>query len=572
MRARVEPSPLLKKQTIAFSLIVLLPLALVTWFGLRLARNEQAVLRERFRALAADQLQEYDRFIAAYIQRQQRALLRLTNVTDIDPQRLRAIVRREPLVRQLFVLTSDGLIIFPHPDDELNESEREFLARTEQLIGDRDLVGTAVTREDVHKPPRNRGPTETAGASPGKLSSSARVAKKSARVSAQIPAASDDTHGWYLWYWGRGLNLIFWRRAADDRLICVELDRSRWIADLIGELPNTSVDVLSSRSNQVRLVNSSGNTLYQWGNLDPAENQRPLAELALAPPLSAWRLNYFLSDESMTLGSTRFNIFSALAVISLAMLGLAAYFFREYTRDMREARQRVSFVNQVSHELKTPLTNIRMYAELLEADLNLLAAAETESPKQRLGVIQRESQRLSRLIGNVLTFAKRSRNTLQLRPRPGCVDDIIQHVLAQFAPTLKERGIEVVLDENAPQQVHVDADALEQILGNLISNVEKYAADGKLLRVTSQSSADRTVIEVVDDGPGIPSRQHDQIFQPFQRSADRLEDTAGTGIGLTIARQLARLHGGELELVAGSRGATFRLELATPSAQEGVSS
>ena len=96
-------------------------------------------------------------------------------------------------------------------------------------------------------------------------------------------------------------------------------------------------------------------------------------------------------------------------------------------------------------------------------------------------------------------------------------------------------------------------------------NVEKYAADGKLLRISSQSSADRTVIEVVDSGPGIPSKQHDQIFQPFHRSTDRLEDTAGTGIGLTIARQLARLHGGELDLVEGGGGATFRLELATPS-------
>ena len=528
------------------------------------------VLRERFRALTAEQLQEYDRFIAAYVQRQRREMLRITSVVDTDPNRLRAIIRQEPLVRQLFVLTSEGLIVYPHPDDQLNQREREFLARTEQLIGDRDLVGSATTPQDVKAVPGTGGPINRAHTFQKTISSRPSRSTKSDRVSARLQASSDDTHGWYLWYWGRGLNLIFWRRNSDHGLICVELDRARWIADLIGELPDTSVDESWNRSNQVRLVNSSGNTLYQWGNLDPAENQQPFTELALAPPLSAWRLNYFLHDESVTLGSTRFNIFSALAVISLAMLGLAVYFFREYTRDMREAQQRVSFVNQVSHELKTPLTNIRMYADLLEADLNLMAVEESESPKQRLNVIQRESQRLSRLIGNVLTFAKRSRNTLQLRPRPGCIDDIIQRVLAQFAPTLNERGIEVELDQNAPNQVDVDADTLEQILGNLISNVEKYAADGKLLRISSQNSADRTIIEVVDAGPGIPTKRHDQIFQPFQRSSGRLEDTVGTGIGLTIARQLARLHGGELELVEGGGGATFRLELATPSTKEGA--
>ncbi len=562
---------MLTKQTFAFSLIVVLPLALVAWFGLRLAQHEQAVLREQFRALAAEQLQEVDRFIAAYIQRQRRELLRITNVEDVAPKTLRAVVRHEPLVRQLFVLTSDGLIIYPHPDDQLNQREREFLARTEQLIGDRDLVGSATSSEDVTTRPGTGGPANKTGTFQRKLPFRASPSAESKRILPQIQASSDDTHGWHLWYWGRGLNLIFWRRDSDNRLICVELDRARWIADLIGELPDTGVDKSSNRSNQVRLVNSSGNTLYQWGNFEPAEDQQPFTELALTPPLSAWRLNYFLSDESLTLDSTRFNIISAVAVISLAICGLAVYFFREYTRDMREAEQRVSFVNQVSHELKTPLTNIRMYADLLEADLDLITGEEIESPKRRLNVIQQESQRLSRLIGNVLTFAKRSRNTLQLRPRPGCIDDIIKRVRAQFAPSLNERGIEVVLDQHAPGHVNVDADALEQILGNLVGNVEKYAANGKLLRISSRGSADRTVIEVEDDGPGIPRRQRDRIFQPFQRSTERLEDTAGTGIGLTIARQLARLHGGELELVEGGGGAKFRLELATPATKEGAS-
>ncbi|MCH7728560.1 MAG: hypothetical protein IH991_19070, partial [Planctomycetes bacterium] len=110
---------------------------------------------------------------------------------------------------------------------------------------------------------------------------------------------------------------------------------------------------------------------------------------------------------------------SALAVMGVALGGLAIYLYRGHAREMHEASQRVNFVNQVSHELKTPLTNIRMYADLMELDLQAIDAESAAKPHSRLQVIISESQRLSRLIGNVLTFAKQQRGPMELRLRTG---------------------------------------------------------------------------------------------------------------------------------------------------------
>jgi signal transduction histidine kinase len=236
---------------------------------------------------------------------------------------------------------------------------------------------------------------------------------------------------------------------------------------------------------------------------------------------------------------------------------------------MREAQQRVTFVNQVSHELRTPLTNIRMYAELLEGDL----PDEDEKPRRHLSVIVSESQRLSRLIGNILNFSRRKRNALRLRASAGIVDELVESVLANFSAAFDACGIKVDFDGQAGRTVRLDRDAVEQILGNLFNNVEKYAASGGLLAVRTRHDGDQTVITVSDRGPGIPLRQRERIFSPFHRISNKVTDgVAGTGIGLSIARDLARLHGGDLVALDVEQGAAFELRISTPPVAEGATS
>jgi signal transduction histidine kinase len=225
---------------------------------------------------------------------------------------------------------------------------------------------------------------------------------------------------------------------------------------------------------------------------------------------------------------------------------------------LREAAQRVSFVNQVSHELKTPLTNVRLYAELLEDHL----PEEDTVAHERLGILLTECRRLGRLISNVLTFARAQKSTVALHPAVASVDELVRELVDQFAPAFAAKGIEVRLAGAAPRPVKVDGDALVQILGNLFGNVEKYAPDAPVVVETAQEPG-RVRIDVEDGGPGIPEAARERVFEPFVRLGSAAHEAVpGTGIGLGIARDLARLHGGDLRCVAGARGARFQLTLA----------
>lgn len=219
-------------------------------------------------------------------------------------------------------------------------------------------------------------------------------------------------------------------------------------------------------ADRIRMVDSRGEVLHQWGTHEPGFSARPAAELQLAPPLAAWRLQYFPAEAELEASLTRrltLQLFIGLFALGLVLVGLAAYFYRESSRELRDARQRVTFVNQVSHELKTPLTNIRMYAELLQKDLGAETtesvepgeheaenAAAVVSHEARLrdhaGVIVEESHRLSRLIANILTFGRKQRDVLRLHMRPGVVDETIAAVLEVFPAELRARRREVLID------------------------------------------------------------------------------------------------------------------------------
>jgi signal transduction histidine kinase len=138
-------------------------------------------------------------------------------------------------------------------------------------------------------------------------------------------------------------------------------------------------------------------------------------------------------------------------------------------------------------------------------------------------------------------------------------------VLEHFSAPLESRGVKTVFHAGAAAAVQFDRDAVEQILGNLFSNVEKYAASGGSLEITSRQDGQMTSITVRDRGPGIPRGQEQRVFEPFQRLSNKLTDgVTGTGIGLTIARDLARRHGGDLVVVPTEGGACLQLDLRTP--------
>lgn len=522
-----------------FLLIVLTPIGLLAWLGVRVARNEQEIVHREFQELLDGRLKDTRAVIARLIQERERDLLRITDLRATDAATIRELVRKNPTISQIFVLGADGKRLHPPAEGPFTSSEVEFLQRAGQVWRDKGVF---------YRPSEEAASATTRGEP----------------LREKTPPAGQG-QGWYVWYWDNGIHLVFWRRTTSALVVGVELDRARLLADMVGELPDTDPLDPHPSDGLIRLVDSDGATLYQWGGYQPPKDGAPAAASALEYPLNSWGLRYFTSAGEVggSLGrGVAFNLISGLLAATIALVGLGAYFYRESSREFREAAQRVSFVNQVSHELKTPLTNIRMYAELLEQHVG------DDDPKaaQFLDIVVSECRRLSRLISNVLTFSRRQRDKLTLRMAVGNVDDLIRSVIESFRLSMEAKGVKVEFSAGAGKAVQFDADAVEQILGNLFSNVEKYAASGGEMKVASRQEGDRTVVTVSDRGPGIPADQRHRIFEPFYRLSNQVSDgVTGTGIGLAIARDLARRHGGDLTLVPAPEGACFELVLRTPT-------
>lgn len=527
-------------------LIVVLPLAALTWLGVRVVREDEASLKRKFEDVFAIQIRDIDRFINRHFETLSSELSATARQVKDHPDDIRALLRESPQVRQIIIVDIAGAVIHPDPATELNLSEREFLHEAQELIRDRDLIHAWRADSDYGQ----RLPTATTG-----------------QVETEPGNSSNASEGWHVWYWGRGVHLIFWQRRADGNVVGLLVERGRWMADLIAALPETvdqkHEEIPVASTSRFRLVDSMGDSVYEWGEYEPPEDFTPLVESAVSAPLASWRLQAVVPENLIAVQGSGmvFQLVTGIAAATVALSMLATFFWREYSREVRQASQRVSFVNQVSHELKTPLTNIRMYADLLADDLENLDDSSGGNAADRLRIIVSESQRLSRLISNVLTFGRQQREALVLRRRQASVDELVRRVVEQFEPTLERLGITTELKLDAAQPVFIDKDAVEQILVNLISNVEKYAANGGLLRISTNQTSTSVKIVVTDAGPGIPIAMQRAVFEPFVRVSSRLEDAAGTGIGLSIARDLARLHGGDLCMADSAKGACFCVEL-----------
>ena len=690
-----------RRSLILMILIVLLPIALLTWFGLRIARDEQSLIQQRFRSVMGQRLDDVNRVVTERFSETERRLNEITALDDFDVSTLREVVRREPQVTQIFVLRPDGALQYPNPADALNGTELSFLQKAARMFTDRDLQNAVTLAESNAKGdssldafaagadgsmdiaavavpslpaqadqsplsmsraagPNNlakRTPSEDSSGSrkndvalaaspPGSLDKSRamRAEKMSDRGTRpmDLPVASADgvaqavpldavvenspeamvakeelmaatqneyllelreqpgeateemikqldqsrpffpSKGWFVWYWDRGLNLIYWQRRPSGHIVGAALERSRWISDLISWLPETAISNTAESGEReeavqsaFRVMSSSAEVVYEWGH-DVSREDLPFCECSLAAPLASWRLQCFVPASQVNTGSGRgaFLGFAAgMSAFAMTLTALAWLLYRDYSRDMREASQQVSFVNQVSHELKTPLTNIRLYADLLERDLEQVATELSEKPLRRLSIISSEAQRLSRLIGNVLTFARQHRNTLQAQPAKVDVTELVTQIAERFAPSLQNHGVEVSVTGQPGTVLNLDADFVEQIIGNLISNVEKYGASGKLLTIRTSVTDQEAVIDVIDNGPGIAEHQRAALFRPFSRLSRDLRASTGTGIGLSITRDLARLHGGDVILKESETGCWFQVRLKSlpsPMQNEGV--
>lgn len=228
--------------------------------------------------------------------------------------------------------------------------------------------------------------------------------------------------------------------------------------------------------------------------------------------------------------------------------------FREMTERLAESQRRErNFLMVISHELRTPVTAIRGHVDALREGL----AEDAEAREASLAVIRAETDRLARLVRDVLDLARMEADQFTLEEDEVELKRLVEHVYQSFAEEARRRGIEYECSVGANPVLSTDGDRLLQIVSNLLDNAFAWTPDGGRISLELASENGTVAVRVSDSGPGIGTAERERIFRPFwSRAGD------GTGLGLPIARQLAHALGGELALESElGKGSSFELRL-----------
>lgn len=249
------------------------------------------------------------------------------------------------------------------------------------------------------------------------------------------------------------------------------------------------------------------------------------------------------------------SLFIAWAGVLLATVAVLALLFGAVSLGERRA----VFVSAVTHELRTPLTTFRMYADMLADGM----VQDRDKAQRYLETLRREAVRLGHLVENVLAYSRIERGRASAPPETITTSQLFERFRGRLADRAAEAKMELVVDPGLGA-VHVDAQAVEQILFNLVDNACKYAqaATDRRIHLVAQPDGRRIQIAVHDHGPGISREDRRGLFSPFSKSAQRAALSApGVGLGLALSRRLAQAMGGKLEYAGSEAGARFVLTL-----------
>ena len=354
-----------------------------------------------------------------------------------------------------------------------------------------------------------------------------------------------DARGW-LSSRQRGWMAHYFRQDADS--VIVLLINLATVQNLVSEnlASLLSTDWLPAKA-AGELARVEGPDKRTLAGMKPPEGETADLVIPFANRFGTWQLMSWDRKTPMMVYDSTTLFAAGLISAILAVLAVSVYSIQK--KALQEVTARVSFVNRVTHEIGTPLTNLNLYLDLARDALPETGSAECA---RRIAIAGEESARLGRLVSNVLTFARTERNNIPLSPTICQPADVIEEVLEQFAPALKRRGIAVETNLDHQLTAWMDSDTLKQIISNLVSNVEKYAATGQLLQLSLCRSPDGKsfIISVCDQGPGIPPDQLERVFQPFERLHSNLtEGVTGAGLGLAIVRELTQRMTGKVEAI-----------------------
>ncbi len=287
----------------------------------------------------------------------------------------------------------------------------------------------------------------------------------------------------------------------------------------------------------------------------------------LKDPLDFWQLglyptlkNPLLSGGDQWLYAKLWGIF-LLWLIIIVGAGLLLYNLR---KQQQLSLQKTTFISSITHELKTPLTSIKMFSDILGRHPALQNDAEA---RKCLDILQAESNRLSQLVDNVLDFAKMERGVRQYHYEYEEPEAILRQVVDTLRYQTELHGVPIELNlEPGLPELYVDRQAISQALINLITNAIKYSPEKKPVKIAATCNGQYLHISIQDQGIGIPKKHLQRIFDDYFRVTDNsAANIAGTGLGLPLVKRIAKAHKGEITVTSEyGKGSTFTLKLPLP--------
>ena len=338
-----------------------------------------------------------------------------------------------------------------------------------------------------------------------------------------------------------GLDLLFWTRRPDGRVIGCSID----MKELLRRIADTIPDIRS----EVRILtvlDENGKPLLAPEAGEAPDWRRPFVAREISPLLPRWEVGAWLADPALVESQARFVTFAVWLLVAILLIVIATggvVVLRMLSAESRLAMQKTTFVANVSHELKTPLTSIRLFAEMLLQRRQPDERKRDEYLRTKLS----EAERLSRLVDNVLAFSRKGSAKTAGAMEPLDLAALVRETAAQLEPHLTRNGFSLDVDAPDALRVRGNDEALRQVLMNLLSNAEKYSGETKEIGVTVRFEDGECVARVLDRGIGVEPGKAARIFDEFYRCDDSLASSrSGTGLGLSIARDIARRHGGDV--------------------------
>lgn len=360
------------------------------------------------------------------------------------------------------------------------------------------------------------------------------------------------------------LVVIFWVRPAGlPRLILgVQIKAS----DLFNAI-RPGIDPPASRDACLAILDDRAQPVLLSTPGFSAAWKNPFVATEVGETLPHWEAALYLLNPDAVSQSAHLITLTLYGLVGLAIGAIAwgsLLIATDTRRQLSLAQKKTDFVSNVSHELKTPLTSIRMFAELLHERRVTDPAKVTDY----LRIIRLEAERLTRLINNVLDFARLERNQKHYNRRFLDLHPEIEHLWQAQSEHLRAQGFQTASEiAPGPMWAHADPDAIVQVIVNLLSNAEKYSLEKKEIELRASVDEGEIRISIFDRGAGIPAGEEKKIFESFYRAHDSLSSgIPGSGLGLTLARRIARDLGGDIRCEPRPGGGTT-FTLAIPSHQ-----